>query len=91
MVIFRFPFMAPVRKDLFNPTPLHRKDVNKNIITGEILETVYGLFPRLYERRKQWGKLLSCGEQQMLAVGRALMTGSEFIMLDEPSMGWRQN
>ncbi|WP_010263539.1 ABC transporter ATP-binding protein [Treponema primitia] len=65
----------------------HRKDINKNIITGEILETVYGLFPRLYERRKQRGELLSGGEQQMLAVGRALMTGSEFIMLDEPSMG----
>ncbi|MFP3040726.1 ABC transporter ATP-binding protein [Treponema primitia] len=65
----------------------HRKDINKNIITGEILETVYGLFPQLYERRKQRGELLSGGEQQMLAVGRALMTGSEFIMLDEPSMG----
>jgi branched-chain amino acid transport system ATP-binding protein len=65
----------------------HRKDINKNIITGEILETVYGLFPRLYERRKQRGELLSGGEQQMLAVGRALMTGCEFIMLDEPSMG----
>jgi branched-chain amino acid transport system ATP-binding protein len=65
----------------------HRKDINRNIITGEILEMVYGLFPRLYERRKQPGELLSGGEQQMLAVGRALMTGSEFIMLDEPSMG----
>jgi branched-chain amino acid transport system ATP-binding protein len=65
----------------------HRKEVNKNIIVGEILDLVYGLFPRLYERRKQRGELLSGGEQQMLSVGRALMTGSEFIMLDEPSMG----
>jgi branched-chain amino acid transport system ATP-binding protein len=65
----------------------HRRDVNRNIVTGEILDTVYGLFPRLYERRKQRGELLSGGEQQMLAVGRALMTGSECIMLDEPSMG----
>jgi branched-chain amino acid transport system ATP-binding protein len=45
------------------------------------------LFPRLKERRKQRGELLSGGEQQMLAVGRTLMTGSSFIMLDEPSMG----
>jgi branched-chain amino acid transport system ATP-binding protein len=65
----------------------HRRDVNKDIIIGEILDLVYSLFPRLYERRKQRGELLSGGEQQMLAVGRALMTGSEFIMLDEPSMG----
>ncbi|MDR2080243.1 MAG: ABC transporter ATP-binding protein [Treponema sp.] len=65
----------------------HHRDINKAVITGEILELVYGLFPRLYERRKQRGELLSGGEQQMLAVGRALMTGSDFIMLDEPSMG----
>jgi branched-chain amino acid transport system ATP-binding protein len=65
----------------------HRRDINRAAITGEILELVYGLFPRLYERRKQRGELLSGGEQQMLAVGRALMTGSDFIMLDEPPMG----
>jgi branched-chain amino acid transport system ATP-binding protein len=65
----------------------HRHDVNRNSITGEILEMVYDLFPRLKERRKQRGELLSGGEQQMLAVGRALMTGSNFILLDEPSMG----
>jgi branched-chain amino acid transport system ATP-binding protein len=65
----------------------HRKDLNRATVVGEILETVYRLFPRLYERRKQRGELLSGGEQQMLAVGRALMTGSDFIMLDEPSMG----
>jgi branched-chain amino acid transport system ATP-binding protein len=65
----------------------HRKDSNRAAITAEIEELVYELFPRLKERRKQRGELLSGGEQQMLAVGRALMTGSEFIMLDEPSMG----
>ena len=48
---------------------------------------VYDLFPRLYERRKQRSDSLSGGEQQMLSVGRALMTGANFIMLDEPSMG----
>jgi branched-chain amino acid transport system ATP-binding protein len=55
--------------------------------TGELYELVYDLFPRLYERRKQRSELLSGGEQQMLAVGRALMTDCPFIMLDEPSMG----
>ena len=48
---------------------------------------VYDLFPRLHERRKQRSESLSGGEQQMLSVGRALMTGANFIMLDEPSMG----
>ncbi|KAB1440900.1 ABC transporter ATP-binding protein [Pseudodesulfovibrio senegalensis] len=48
---------------------------------------VYSLFPRLHERRKQQSESLSGGEQQMLAVGRALMSGCTFIMLDEPSMG----
>jgi branched-chain amino acid transport system ATP-binding protein len=65
----------------------NRKDVNRVVINAETVEMVYSLFPRLQERRKQRGELLSGGEQQMLAVGRALMTGSNFIMLDEPSMG----
>ncbi|MCL5045403.1 MAG: ABC transporter ATP-binding protein [Actinobacteria bacterium] len=51
------------------------------------LERVFGLFPRLREREKQMGGTLSGGEQQMLAVGRALMTKSRVILLDEPSMG----
>jgi branched-chain amino acid transport system ATP-binding protein len=65
----------------------HRKDINRAAIMAENMDMVYELFPRLMERRKQRGELLSGGEQQMLAVGRALMTGSGFIMLDEPSMG----
>jgi len=61
-----------------------QKDVE---FVSETLDLVYNLFPRLHERRKQRSESLSGGEQQMLAVGRALMTGSKFIMLDEPSMG----
>jgi len=48
---------------------------------------IFGLFPRLEERRSQRGDTLSGGEQQMLAVARAMMTGGTMILLDEPSMG----
>jgi len=51
------------------------------------MEQVYELFPRLRERRTQVGGTLSGGEQQMLAMGRALMAKPKLIMLDEPSMG----
>ena len=51
------------------------------------MEQVYELFPRLNERRSQIGGTLSGGEQQMLAMGRALMAKPKLMMLDEPSMG----
>jgi len=51
------------------------------------LELVFSLFPRLAERKEQKAETLSGGEQQMLAVGRALMSGRKMMLLDEPSMG----
>lgn len=51
------------------------------------LQTVFEQFPRLKERRRQLAGTLSGGEQQMLAMGRALLSGAEMIVMDEPSMG----
>ena len=62
-----------------------RKDSSGEL--QEDLETVFSIFPRLRERRSQKGGTLSGGEQQMLAIGRAFMSGRKVMLLDEPSMG----
>jgi branched-chain amino acid transport system ATP-binding protein len=78
-----FPFLT-VRENLELGAFKYRKDGGK---VSRLMDKIFEMFPRLRERAKQNAGTLSGGEQQMLAVGRAMMSEPQLICLDEPSLG----
>ena len=79
-----FPGLTVLDNLMLGTTP--RKQVSQNDIERD-LDRVYGIFPQLRESRRRLGWTLSGGQQQMLAIGRGLMSGSKLLLLDEPSLG----
>jgi branched-chain amino acid transport system ATP-binding protein len=79
-----FPGLTVLDNLMLGTTP--RKQASQNDIERD-LERVYGIFPQLRESRRRLGWTLSGGQQQMLAIGRGLMSGSKLLLLDEPSLG----
>ena len=79
-----FPGLTVLDNLMLGATP--RKNTTEADVQKD-LDRVYGIFPQLRESRKRLGWTLSGGQQQMLAIGRGLMSGSRLLLLDEPSLG----
>ena len=79
-----FPGLTVLDNLMLGATP--RKNTTEVDVQKD-LDRVYGIFPQLRESRKRLGWTLSGGQQQMLAIGRGLMSGSRLLLLDEPSLG----
>ncbi|HEX7216543.1 MAG TPA: ABC transporter ATP-binding protein [Methylomirabilota bacterium] len=79
--------LVPQGRRIFAPLSVRENLMLGARAQGWTLERVFALFPRLREREGQAGGTLSGGEQQMLAIGRALMTNGRLLLLDEPSEG----